>query len=135
MKATVFRFFALCVALLGGLLHASHALANDGKSIQTVLDKKGGVNNFILEEPQEAILLPNASSGDGLVDVLIFIQNVLLKLVLPLVAIGSALYIAYLLFNAEGDESKMKQAWTAVVYAIIAMVAIMLSSLIIRLIS
>lgn len=134
MKTTVFRFFASCVAVVGGLFHMGNAFAQD-TDITTVYNKKEGVNNFILEEPKESILLPNVSSGDGLVDVLIFVQNVLLKLVLPLVAVGSALYIAYLLFNAEGDESKMKQAWTAVVYAIIAMVAIMLSSLIIGLIS
>lgn len=133
MKTTVFRFFASCVAVVGGWFHMGSAFAQN-ENFKTVADR-GGVQNFILEEPEESILLPNVSSGDGLVDVLIFIQNVLLKLVLPLVAVGSALYIAYLLFNAEGDESKMKQAWTAVVYAIIAMVAIMLSSLIIGLIS
>ena len=49
---------------------------------------------------KEFIELPGGKK-DGIVDFLGFIQTVLLKLVLPLVAIGTALYIAYILFTAE----------------------------------
>lgn len=66
---------------------------------------------------------------------LAFVQTVLIKLVLPLVAIGCGLYIAYLLFTAEGDESKMKKVWTAVTYSIIGIISIMLAYFVVDLIS
>lgn len=46
-----------------------------------------------------------------------YIESFLLKVVLPLVIIGSALYIAYKLFLAEGNEEENKKAWKAVSYA------------------
>ena len=59
-----------------------------------------------------------------------------MKVALPLVAVGCGLYIAYLLFTAEGgDESKMKKVWTAVTYSAIGIIAIMLSYFIVDLIS
>ena len=59
--------------------------------------------------------------------VLSFIQSLLLKLVLPVILIGSSLYIAYELFTAEGDESKMKKAWKSVTFAAIGLVSIAVS--------
>lgn len=63
------------------------------------------------------------------------IQKVLLQLVLPIVAVGCGLYIAYTLFTADGDESKMSAAWKAILYSIIAIVSIGLSALIVSVIS
>lgn len=56
-----------------------------------------------------------------------YIESFLLKVVLPLVIIGSALYIAYKLFLAEGNEEENKKAWKAVSYASIWVISIMLA--------
>lgn len=63
----------------------------------------------------------------GLVGILSIIQSILLTIALPVVVVGSALYVAYQLFTAEGDESKMKKAWKSLVYGAIALIAIALS--------
>ena len=81
------------------------------------------------------IVIPNATTQNGIVVLLSFIQELLVKVALPLVAVGCGLYIAYLLFTAEGDESKMKKVWTAVTYSAIGIIAIMLSYFIVDLIS
>lgn len=73
--------------------------------------------------------------GDGIVTFLGFIQTLLLELVLPLVAIGCGLYIAYVLFTAEWDEAKMKKVWRAVAYSIIGIISIMLAYLVVDIIS
>lgn len=84
----------------------------------------------------EFISIPaSGSAGDGLISVLSLIQNLLLKVVLPLVAVGCGLYIAYIMFTAEGDESKMKTVWTAVTYTIVGIVTIMLAYFVVDLIS
>jgi hypothetical protein len=57
--------------------------------------------------------------GWELVDVLSFIEELLLKVALPLVIVGSSLYIAYELFLAEGNEEKLKQAWKSMTYAFV----------------
>lgn len=62
-------------------------------------------------------------------------QSVLLKVVLPIVVIGASLYIAYELFTAEGDETKMKKAWKSVAYSAIALIAIALSYALVSIIS
>jgi hypothetical protein len=51
-----------------------------------------------------------------LIDVLTFVEQMLLKVVLPLVIIGTALYIAYELFLAEGSEEKLKKAWKSITF-------------------
>lgn len=70
-----------------------------------------------------------------LVDILGLIQSILLKVVLPVIVIGASLYIAYELFTAEGDESKMKKAWKSVAYTAIALIAIALSYALVSIIS
>ena len=67
--------------------------------------------------------------------VLSLIQAILLKVVLPIVIVGASLYVAYQLFTAEGDESKMKKAWKSIAYSAVALVAIALSAAIVKIIS
>jgi hypothetical protein len=52
-----------------------------------------------------------------MIDVLTFIEQALLRVALPLIIIGTALYIAYELFLAEGSEEKLKKAWKSVTFA------------------
>lgn len=86
--------------------------------------------------PQEIIDIPVENGAkSAFVSFLTFIQKILLVVVLPLVAVGAGLYIAYELFTADGDEAKLKQAWMAVVYSIVAIIAIALSAFIVSLIS
>ncbi len=59
----------------------------------------------------------------------------LLKVVLPIVVVGASLYIAYELFTAEGDESKMKKAWKSVAYSAVALIAIALSYSLVSIVS
>ena len=82
--------------------------------------EKSKLQRFQVDPPKESIDIP----VDG--------KN---EVILPLVAVGCGLYIAYDLFTADGDEAKMKQAWTAVLYSIIAIITIMLSAFVISLIS
>ena len=63
------------------------------------------------------------------------VQVVLLKVLLPVVVVGASLYIAYELFTAEGDETKLKKAWKSVAYTAIALIAIALSYAIVSIIS
>ena len=51
-------------------------------------------------EPKNA-LISKGGNGWGLVEVLSLVEEFLLKVALPLVIIGSALYVAYELFLAE----------------------------------
>jgi uncharacterized membrane-anchored protein len=44
-----------------------------------------------------------------------------------MVVVGASLYIAYELFTAEGDESKMKKAWKSIAYTAVALISIALS--------
>lgn len=76
-----------------------------------------------------------STEQDWLIKILEFIESFLLKVALPVVAVGTSFYIAYELFTAEWDSSKMQRAWKAVVYSIVAIVSILLSSLVINLIS
>ncbi len=46
---------------------------------------------------------------------------------LPILVVGASLYIAYELFTAEGDESKMKKAWKSIAYTAVALISIALS--------
>lgn len=75
------------------------------------------------------------SSTLGISGILSLIQAVLLKVVLPIVIVGASLYVAYQLFTAEGDETKMKKAWKSIAYSAIALVAIALSVALVTIIS
>jgi uncharacterized membrane-anchored protein len=55
--------------------------------------------------------------------------------VLPIIVVGASLYIAYELFTAEGDESKMKKAWKSIAYTAVALIAIALSYGVVSIIS
>lgn len=46
---------------------------------------------------------------------------------MPIVVVGAGLYIAYQLFTAEGDETKLKRAWKSIAYTAIALIAIAVS--------
>ncbi len=85
--------------------------------------------------PIGSIALPVVEGEKGINAILVLVQSILLKVVLPLVLVGLGLYIAYELFTAQGDADKMKSAWKSVVYGIIALGAIALSYLIVDFIS
>jgi hypothetical protein len=72
-------------------------------------------------DPDNALI---DNTGWGLIEVLSFIEWILLRVVLPLVIIGSALYIAYELFTADGSEERLKKAWKSVTFASIGIVSI-----------
>lgn len=76
-------------------------------------------------QPSNSIIT-NVSSW-SFYDFLALIEAFLLKVVLPLVIIGTALYVAYKLFLAEGNEEENKKAWKAVTYATIGVVSIMIA--------
>lgn len=75
------------------------------------------------------------STGWGLIEVLSFVEWILLRVVLPLVIIGSALYIAYGLFTADGNEEKLKKAWKSVTFTSIGIVSIAMAYAIVSLAS
>jgi Type IV secretion system pilin len=77
--------------------------------------------------PEESSNVSIISSGMTLEGLLTLIQSLLLKVALPLILVGASLYIAYELFTAEWDESKMKKAWKSVTYTAIGLIAISLS--------
>lgn len=75
------------------------------------------------------------SGWNSIIWVITIIQSFLLKVVLPIVVVGASLYIAYELFTAEGDESKMKKAWKSIAYTAIALIAIALSYALVSIVS
>ena len=75
------------------------------------------------------------AGGVSIIGILTLVQSILLKVILPIIVVGASLYIAYELFTAEGDESKMKQAWKSIVYTAIALISIGLSYGIVSIIS
>lgn len=85
--------------------------------------------------PDASIDVPFGAGQDGINEIFIMIQNILLTVVLPLVVIGAGLYIAYLLFSAEGDENRMKQAWKALTFTAVALLLIALAYVMVALIS
>ncbi len=64
-----------------------------------------------------------------------YAEEILLRLVLPLVAVGVSIYIAYTLLTAEGDEEKMKKAWKSLSYSAIGFISVMCAYLFVTLIS
>ena len=89
-----------------------------------ITDKDIGFTRNGNNLPDGSIL---TSNGITLIKVLTLVQSVLLKVVLPIVVVGASLYIAYELFTAEGDESRMKKAWKSVAYSAVALISIALS--------
>ncbi len=75
------------------------------------------------------------TTGWGLIDILTFMESFLLKVVLPIIIIGSALYIAYELFLAEGNEEKMKKAWKSLTFSSIGVISIGLAYAVIAIVS
>lgn len=86
-------------------------------------------------DPSGSIDMTNDNNSDALVGILSLIQGILLRVVLPLVAIGVMIYVAYELLTAEGDDEKLKNAWKSIVYGSVAILCILLSSYIVRLIA
>lgn len=82
--------------------------------------------------PDGSILV---SQNLTLIGVLTLIQGILLKAVLPIIVVWTALYIAYHLLTAEGDETRMKQAWRSLAYSSIALIIVALSYAMISILS
>lgn len=144
----VLSFVFLCAILVGSVYSSTHTVyaeKNSGlvdfTSVGIFGTSKGeakGYETFRLNvAPEESIkLVGDKDSNQGIfISLLQLVQKILLQFVLPVVAIGSGLYIAYMLFTAEGDPSKLKQAWLAVTYGIVAIIAIALSAFVVTLIS
>lgn len=75
------------------------------------------------------------SQGVTLVGILTLIQSILLKWILPVVVIWASLYIAYELFTADGDETKMKRAWKSIAYTAVGLISIAISYALVDIIS
>lgn len=132
------KFFIKFLTLIG-ILFAIPVFAQNESNIPT---------KFVVPIPDGSIninigwTISNGLDGseqykawDWFLQLLIFVQEFLLKVALPVVAVGVSIFVAYELFTAEGDESKMKRAWMTIVYWIIAIASILLSSLVINIIS
>lgn len=113
----------------------------------TMVEARDIPSEYILSKPQGSIDLwivstetskdgeIKATGKDGFIELLKFIQNILLKVALPVVAVGVSIYTAYELLTAEWNEAKMKKAWSSVVYGIIAIICILLSYTVVSVIS
>jgi len=98
----------------------------------TLADRTIGIGQV----PDNSIIDSGKSVNNwGLIDILTFVEAFLLKVILPLVIIGSGLYIAYELFLAEGNEEKNKKAWESLTYAAIGVICIGLAYAVVALIS
>jgi uncharacterized membrane protein (Fun14 family) len=71
----------------------------------------------------------------GLLEVLTFIEGFLLKVILPVVIVGSGLYIAYQLLTAEWNEEKNKKAWKSLTFSFIGVISIALAYAIIAIVA
>lgn len=85
-------------------------------------------------KPVDGSLFRDASSWN-LVTFLTFAEGILLKVVLPLVVVGAALYMAYELLTAEGNEEKMKRAWKSLAFSAIGVISVMLAYALVTIIS
>jgi hypothetical protein len=72
----------------------------------------------------DTALLPKWGKSFGLLEILSIAEEFLLKVALPLVIIGSSLYVAYELFLAEGNEEKVKKAWKSLTYGAMGAICI-----------
>ncbi len=87
------------------------------------------------DQTPEWSLFTNAwGNGWDLISTLSFLEEVLLKVALPLVLVGTFLYLAFQLLTADGDETKMKKAWKWVTYSAVGMITIALSYAVVALI-
>ena len=84
---------------------------------------------------KDPLIKENTANGWSLVEALGFVESFLLKVVLPLVVIGTFLYVAYELLTAEGNEEKMKKAWKSVTFSVIGIIVITLAYAIIAMAS
>lgn len=80
------------------------------------------------------MIINNADSW-SVIRILSYGEEFLLMVVLPLVVVGTALYVAYELLTAEGDETKMKKAWKSISYSAIGLLVVALAYTVITLIS
>ncbi len=80
---------------------------------------------IIIKDPESFTLIRILSYG----------EEILIKVVLPLVVIGVSLYVAYELLTAEGDEAKMKKAWKTVSFSAIGLITVGLAYVVISIIS
>ena len=142
MKKFFLKISCAILALVSVFLattNLTNAQSDNSSKERSTLEKissaeKSKLQRFQVDPPTESIDIP-VDGKNAVIHFLAFIQKILLQVILPLVAVGCGLYIAYDLFTADGDETKMKQAWTAVLYSIIAIITIMLSAFVISLIS
>lgn len=142
MKKFFLKISCAILALVSVFLtttNLANAQSDNSSKERSTLEKissaeKSKLQRFQVDPPKESIDIP-VDGKNAVIHFLAFIQKILLQVILPLVAVGCGLYIAYDLFTADGDEAKMKQAWTAVLYSIIAIITIMLSAFVISLIS
>lgn len=130
MSKIVKIFFTAFAAIISAIISVEMAFAQPANLL---LNGAGSATGSTTNS--EFISISAGGSDGGIIAVLSLIQNLLLKLVLPLVAVGCGLYIAYVLFTAEGDEGKMKTVWTAVAYSIVGIITIMLAYFVVDLIS
>ncbi len=89
-------------------------------------------SDLMLWKPKGTIINDTVAWPIG---ILTLIQSVLLKVVLPVIVVGASLYIAYTLFTAEWDESKMKKAWKSLTYSAVGLIAVALSYAFVSIIS
>ncbi|MBP6981627.1 hypothetical protein KBB25_02530 [Candidatus Gracilibacteria bacterium] len=86
------------------------------------------------QTPQGSIFSSGSGNGWNLISVLRFVEEILLKVALPLVLVGTFLYLAYQLLTADGDETRMKKAWKGVTYSIVGMLTITVAYAVVALI-
>ena len=142
MKKFFLKISCAILALVSVFLtttNLANAQSDNSSKERSTLEKissaeKSKLQRFQVDPTKESIDIP-VDGKNAVIHFLAFIQKILLQVILPLVAVGCGLSIAYDLFTADGDETKMKQAWTAVLYSIIAIITIMLSAFVISLIS
>ncbi len=60
-------------------------------------------------------------------EVLSYIEKVLLQVVLPVVVVGVFLYVAFELLTADGNEEKMKKAWKVMTFSVVGLITIALA--------
>ena len=102
-------------------------------TISQVLAAERPDGKFLLWDLSSSILPSDSVTGP--VVILTLIQSILLKVVLPVIVVWASLYIAYELFTADGDESKLKKAWKSIAYTAIALISIALSYALVSIVS